>query len=241
MQGSTLVGLDYGGTLDNSALSPREKRWSFYREAGYEFPKSLLRKAHVYVRERILASPHRETWQLATAAEKWLVYEAEYLGLDANLARQWAVQDAEERLSLLKTARPVVRDLSRDYPLVLISNNIGNLDIVLTEAGLRDFFCAIIDSSECGYRKPDPNIFYEAQRQVQVSNSPDCWYLGNSLENDALAARNAGWRGAWLVRSHPQEDRIPQDILIVRSIEHFHDELNQMSRSLVVNTGRGRD
>lgn len=227
VQRSILVGLDYGGTLDNSALSPREQRWNFYREAGYKFPQEMLQQAHLYVRERILANPHRTSWRLADAAEKWLIYEAEYLSLDTNLARQWASQDAQRRLLRLKKVRSAVLNLLGDYPLVLISNNIGNLDLVLTEAGLRDAFCAIVDSSECGYRKPDPRIFYEAQKRVGIADSSNCWFLGDNYDNDVLAARRAGWCAAWLVREQPKEEPL-SDILIVNSLEEFHNALNKM-------------
>lgn len=229
-KGQIIVGLDFGGTLDGSAIPPQVLRWDFYRRAGYQFPQEVLRQAHRYTRERILESQDRQSWGLAVATEQWFVYEAEYLGLDTRLARRWAKQHAEERRLRFAEVHSVILDLSLDYKLVLISNNIGNLEKVLSEVGLRSAFHVVVDSPECGFRKPDPRIFYEAQTRMGVTEGSDCWYLGDKYENDVIGALRAGWNAAWLVNCPPDRE-IPVGVLVVSSIEELHNELNKRYRS----------
>jgi lysyl-tRNA synthetase class I len=99
-----------------------------------------LEQAHIHTREQVLAIPNRQAWDISHATEEWFVREAEYLGLDIELARRWATQYAEEKQRRLLASKPAIDNLSRDYKLVLISNNIGNLEQVLTEVGLRTSF-----------------------------------------------------------------------------------------------------
>jgi HAD superfamily hydrolase (TIGR01549 family) len=211
-------------------IPPQVLRWDFYRRAGYNFPQEVLKQAHRYARDKILATPNRESWSLAVATEWWFIYEAEYLGLDIRLVRQWASQHAKERLLDLTKARSAILELSRDYELALISNNIGNLDQVLAEVGLRSAFRIIVDSSECGYHKPDPRIFYEAQKRAGIANGSDCWYLGDKFETDVIGALKAGWNAAWLVVQIPHND-IPKNVIVVTSLQQFRDELDKRYRN----------
>ena len=45
------------------------------------------------------------------------------------------------------------------YRLVLVSNFYGNIQTILKDFGLLDFFDDIIESSVVGVRKPDPAIY----------------------------------------------------------------------------------
>ena len=62
-------------------------------------------------------------------------------------------------LDVLERTRPVVKALSERYKLVLVSNFYGNIQTILKDFGLFDFFADIIESSVVGVRKPDPAIY----------------------------------------------------------------------------------
>ena len=62
-------------------------------------------------------------------------------------------------LDILQVTRPVVEELSKKYKLVLVSNFYGNIQTILKDFGLLDFFDEIIESSVVGVRKPDPAIY----------------------------------------------------------------------------------
>ena len=48
--------------------------------------------------------------------------------------------------------------------------------------------------------KPLPQAFGLAAGRAKVQ-AVECLYIGDQIENDAVAARSAGWRGVWLDRS----------------------------------------
>ena len=62
-------------------------------------------------------------------------------------------------LDILQVTRPVVKELAKRYRLVLVSNFYGNIQTILKDFGLLDFFDEIIESSVVGVRKPDPAIY----------------------------------------------------------------------------------
>ncbi len=64
---------------------------------------------------------------------------------------------------------------------------------------LRRFECVVI-LDESGPRKPALAAFELATSQARV-HAVECLYIGDQIENDAIAARAAGWRGVWLDRT----------------------------------------
>jgi 2-haloalkanoic acid dehalogenase type II len=94
----------------------------------------------------------------------------------------------------------VLERLSEEYQLGIVSNGSPKIQYAKLETlGIRNFFECIVISEEFGHRKPDPEIFLEAVRQL--SREPDeCVYIGNLLETDVLGAKNAGMKACWLNR-----------------------------------------
>jgi len=66
--------------------------------------------------------------------------------------------------------------------------------------GLLRRFDVVVILGENGPRKPALEAFELAARQARV-HAVECLYIGDQIENDALAARAAGWRGVWLDRT----------------------------------------
>jgi FMN phosphatase YigB (HAD superfamily) len=50
-----------------------------------------------------------------------------------------------------------------------------------------------------GVAKPKPEIFLTACLRAGI-NAQQCYYVGDSLQNDALAAEAIGMKGIWLNR-----------------------------------------
>ena len=61
-------------------------------------------------------------------------------------------------------------------------------------------FQVVVILGENGPRKPSLEAFELAAIKAGV-HAVECLYIGDQIENDALAARAAGWRGVWLDRS----------------------------------------
>ncbi|MEC8989819.1 MAG: HAD-IA family hydrolase, partial [Candidatus Latescibacterota bacterium] len=66
----------------------------------------------------------------------------------------------------------------------------------LETLGLHDAFACILLSEEFGARKPDPSIFLEGCRQLQVEPAR-CLYVGDSYRNDVVGAAAAGMPCCW--------------------------------------------
>jgi len=114
-----------------------------------------------------------------------------------------------EELSYLYETCFYCREMRPEMPQVLrelkamglrigcISNTLsrGQVPGNLKEYGILDFFNPIVLSSEYGFRKPDPSIFYHAVRLASLPSGA-CVYVGDRTTPDILGARRSGFRMA---------------------------------------------
>jgi putative hydrolase of the HAD superfamily len=75
--------------------------------------------------------------------------------------------------------------------LGVVSNSDGRVEQALQQAGLRDYFDVVIDSSLVGVEKPDPRIFLAALEALGV-RPDEALYVGDLYEVDVVGARGAG-------------------------------------------------
>ena len=75
--------------------------------------------------------------------------------------------------------------------LGVVSNSDGRVEQALAEAGLREYFDVVIDSSVAGIEKPDPAIFLAALDALGVE-AEQALYVGDLYEVDVVGARAAG-------------------------------------------------
>lgn len=77
--------------------------------------------------------------------------------------------------------------------LACVTNKIARFtDPLLETSGLRGYFDAVVTSDRAGARKPDPAVFIDACRRLDVPPGETC-VIGDSA-NDAEGARAAGCR-----------------------------------------------
>jgi putative hydrolase of the HAD superfamily len=69
----------------------------------------------------------------------------------------------------------------------------------LEMTGLAGVFAVVATRDTLGFGKPDPRAFHHACRLLG-SAAPETLYVGDHLEVDAIAARDAGLRAIWLKR-----------------------------------------
>ena len=126
------------------------------------------------------------------------------LGVPADLreAAARAVAAEHARANLWSAAFPdaaaTLRTLRRrGYRLGVISNADGRVRALLEAAGLSSDLELVVDSSEVGREKPDPEIFLEATRRLGLPPA-DCAYVGDIYEIDVVGARAAGLEGVLL-------------------------------------------
>lgn len=89
----------------------------------------------------------------------------------------------------------VIRTLhARGYKLGIISNLITTYEVPdwLREDGLEQYFDTVLLSAVCGIRKPDPEIYRMAAREVGVPVER-CAYIGDNVNRDVTGSRAANF------------------------------------------------
>lgn len=200
---------DLGGTLHTSDSPPGRAEWFarrlLDRLADYGIvldaaPEDLARRLH----ENSEVYKHASEAELREwpAAEIWSGW---YLR-DWNVSREQLEPIAEELSFLYDYERP--RIMRRPHlketmeklkglglRLGLISNIISTsvAPHFLEEYGIRDYMDCVVLSSVTGIRKPSPDIFRMAERELGLAPS-ELAYVGDTISRDVIGTRNAGWR-----------------------------------------------
>jgi putative hydrolase of the HAD superfamily len=81
--------------------------------------------------------------------------------------------------------------LAERFRLAVISNFDQRLRVILQELGVGSRFERVFISSEIGYEKPDPGIFWHAMDVMNVKGE-DCLHVGDDPERDWAGAAAAG-------------------------------------------------
>lgn len=104
-------------------------------------------------------------------------------------------------LDLFDDVMPVLEVLrSLGMPTgVLTNSSSAYTSRKLEVAGLAGSFAVVATRDSLGFGKPDPRAFHHACRLMGTAPS-ETLYLGDHLEIDAIAAKEAGLRAVWLHR-----------------------------------------
>lgn len=107
----------------------------------------------------------------------------------------------------------VVTLLRERVRMVVVSNTWPSLDWKLRALGLREFFEALVISTQCGFEKPDPRIFLEASRRMAIA--PEHLLFVDDHGPHVAAAMELGFHGLVIRR----DGRVLQEgIRSVRSL-----------------------
>ena len=90
-----------------------------------------------------------------------------------------------------------LEELSKRYPMVLVTNFYGNMPVVLKEFGLERYFKSIVESSVVGLRKPDPALFALGVEALPLP-AEEIIVIGDSYRKDIHPASTLGCRTVWL-------------------------------------------
>lgn len=123
-----------------------------------------------------------------------------------------------QQAEMIPGAVEMLRHLrERGYRLAIVSNGpVGNVDNVLSQNGLLDWFEVRAVSDGLGVHKPDPAIFHYALERmgIPVEEAGRVVMLGNHLDRDVKGANQAGLISVWLDWA-PHYRKCPFDALEV--------------------------
>ena len=193
------VFFDLGGTLRIAETVPE------HIEAAKQRMAELVGASDVQgfndlVEERY--APYRD-WALSECREcgdfalwhNWLLPEMEEDRL-RSICHELTFQyrQTKGKRHLVEGGLEVIETLhARGYKLGIISNLVGENEIPdwLRDDGLDKYFDALVLSSVCGLRKPDPRLFEIALNQAGLSPG-EVWFCGDSMRADVMGAHGAG-------------------------------------------------
>ncbi|MDI1309285.1 MAG: haloacid dehalogenase type II [Methylotenera sp.] len=119
---------------------------------------------------------------------------------DISAERQMELMRLYQHLPPFDDALLALETLRNTFRLFAFSNGTAaQVDAVLTNAGLRDYFEGIVSVDEVRSFKPDPAVYAYARHATGAESSPLWLVSGNAW--DIIGARNAGLEAAWVRRS----------------------------------------
>ena len=115
----------------------------------------------------------------------------------------------------------------KEHPMAIVTNGDPEQQrSKLIALGISECFPLLITPMDAGVCKPDERIFHYAACQAGAQ-PVDCLYVGDQLDADARAARNAGWRSAWLDRSGNGQG--VTDVPVIHSLAELPGLLKHMN------------
>lgn len=197
---------DYGGTIDSHGDHWSEVIYDGYRACGLDVDKEEFRTSYVYAERELARTRHifpehtfldvmeiKMRLELDDLAARGII-TPEVAGEKASPIARYCYERARASVD---EARPVLEKLSERYPLVLVSNFYGNVESVIRDMGIRQYFRGIIESAVVGVRKPDARIFMLGV--IALGLKPEeVLVVGDSMRKDILPAESIGCHTAWL-------------------------------------------
>ncbi|MBF0648160.1 HAD family hydrolase [Dysgonomonas sp. GY75] len=206
---------DYGGTIDSNGKHWAEVLWNAYADNGVPVSKEQFREAYVYAERYLATHPVIEAEDnFFILLRKKIDLQIDYLINKGFLPENDKTKSYSLAIStqcytfvrsLIEKEKPLLGILKSRYPMVLVSNFYGNVQSVLSDFELLDYFDDIIESAVVGIRKPDPAIFGLGVQSLDIPAS-SVVIIGDSYTKDIVPARSLGCHTIWLKGTGWEED-----------------------------------
>lgn len=198
---------DYGGTLDTAGCHWGQMLWHSYCYHHVPVSEEQFREAYVYAERTLGTNPIIQShYTFYKTLRTKVRIEMDYLAEKAywnpvvdekNHVLNSIVDDLYKKVvEITNHSRDVLLELKKRFPIVLVSNFYGNVNVVLNEFHLDDCFDSVIESAVVGIRKPDPRIYMLGVEAVGVQPS-EIVVVGDSFKKDMLPAKQIGCKTLW--------------------------------------------
>ena len=218
---------DYGGTLDTRGNHWGKVLWHAYERLQVPVTEEQFREAYVYAERTLGRNPiilptytFKKLLDVKLRLEMEYLFTKGYLTLDKNTYTKMELALLDDLYGQVRQtvaySREILMQLHERYPMVLVSNFYGNIEVVLQEFHLEGLFQKIIESAVVGIRKPDPQIFQLGVDALGFAPE-EIMVVGDSMSKDILPARNIGCKTAWYKGegwTDKQEDESIPDLVI---------------------------
>lgn len=226
---------DFGGTLDTDGIHWSEKFWEAYQNLKVPITKKQYEKSYVFS-ENNVQGLIRTSDSFLNILIRQVLFQVKYLR-DNNWISESESRDYmmdipgicyDETLRTAERSAAVLENLRKNFQLGVVSNFYGNLDTVLRELSLAEYFDVVVDSHIVGIRKPDPAIFSLAVDRMEVE--PELTLVvGDSYKRDIVPAKAVGCRTVWIDgKSWTRPDDVADADFIVKSLSEIENIVSKI-------------
>lgn len=227
---------DFGGTLDTNGVHWSEKFFDAYLKIGIPITKEEFNQAYCS------AEPEVENFIFTDSSfkdvlQKQICLQVDYLAehnklfpfLKKNLLAQRVADLCYKDVKMeLSKSKELLILLKSEYKLGIISNFYGNLEYVLKEFNINEYFDVVIDSGNLGYKKPDKRIFKELISKLN-GNTEDIIMVGDSYSRDIVPAKLFGCKTVWLnLKSWEKPNEISSADFIINDLARLKDIISSI-------------
>ena len=220
------IGFDVYGTLVDP-LAMRTHLEAIAGDMAGQMARLWREKQIEYTFRRALMQKY-ENFDLCT--EQALAFAASSLKLDLQGEERARLIEAYRRLPAFSDALPAIRSLREaGFKLAAFSNGVeSSLRALLEHSGILPYLDAVISVDDLKTYKPDPRVYRYLAEQLGLP--PGNTWLASSNGWDAIGAKAAGLRAAWIKRN-AEEMLDPWGIspdLVVPSLLDFSSQLQSI-------------
>jgi len=185
---------DFGGTLDSDGGHWLDRVYRKYKEEGIDPSFDKLKDAFYFADDICCKDPDVNQFGLRSLLRYHFGLQFGRLGIDNRKKMERIANSfAEDMEYYLERNKRLLKRLNRFYKIGIVSNFYGNLPVICDNAGISKFLDVIIDSERVGIRKPDPDIFLLAIKQIG-ERPEDIIFVGDSYERDIIPSKMLGMK-----------------------------------------------
>ena len=221
------IAFDFGGTLDSPFLHWMDIYIKLYNEAfDLGLNKENFRDAYVQT-ERLLdreciIKPEFSLFDTQYSKTKLHVQELKknhvlQSRIPEDMAYSAAQLITDYSSSYVKQAECVLKELSANYKLLLVSNYYGNLRTVVSGLGIDKNFISLTDSTIEDIRKPDARLWQLAIERAGLLPN-EVLIVGDSMKNDIVPGLELGCQ---VVQGIPKDGSLNDSITQIKSIDEL--------------------
>lgn len=199
---------DFGGTLDSDGEHWLDRFYELYDKAAIDLPRELIKQVFYQADDTCCSDPQVNRMGLRPLMRHHVHLQFAALNLiDALKEEQMVEEFCAKTEYYLERNCLLLKRLCSLYKMGVVSNFYGNVSTICQEAGLAESLAAILDSTQLGFGKPNPEIFRRALQALDVA-AEESIFIGDSYDRDILPARGLGMKTIWVKGPYP---RLPAD------------------------------
>jgi len=182
---------DFGGCLDSDG---EHSRTLFFNEFQKNFSLnfSFFQEAYSFCDKLIISESLVLNSDLKNMNRTMCQLIADYLKLSENeKVKNIADSISQKQAYFLKRNSRSLFLLKRNHKLGIVSNFSGNLELILAEFSLNEYFDFVLDSYHVGLEKPSLDFFKIALTKAKAIEK-SILFVGDNLDRDIRPAKKLG-------------------------------------------------